>query len=247
MLKDRQDACGHEFLDYYEKREGYEIVERDDGYLDISYGPAEYFKDPSHWQESVLKALTFARGRVLDIGCGAGRHSLFLQQQGHDVLAIDNSPLAIKVCQLRGVRKTQVLPITKLSKQLGIFNTIIMMGNNLALFGSIKRAKWLLKRFSNITSDNGLIIGQILDPYQTDKPEHLEYQNLNRSRNRMPGQVRIRIRYKNFITPYFDYLFLSREELTHLLEDSGWFIKQHIDGLNGTYTVILEKVQKVAA
>ncbi len=242
MLKDRQDAVGHEMLDYYNQGSSFEIIERDDGYIDLSYGPKEYFLEHSEWNESVRQGLNFAKGRILDIGCGAGQHSLYLQQRGHEVLGIDNSPLAIKVCQLRGVKRAIVLPITQISKQLGIFDSIIMMGNNLALLSNIKRAKWLLKRFYQMTPENGVIIGQTIDPYQTNMPEHLAYQGQNRSKGRMSGQVRIRVRYKNYVTPYFDYLFLSREELTHLLENSGWLIKQHIEGLNGTYVVILGKV-----
>ncbi len=49
--------------------------------------------------------MEFVNGRVLDVGCGAGRHSLYLQKKGFDVLGIDVSPLAVKVCRLKGVKK----------------------------------------------------------------------------------------------------------------------------------------------
>ncbi|NQT82293.1 class I SAM-dependent methyltransferase, partial [bacterium] len=79
--------------------------------------------------------MRLARGKVLDIGCGAGRNSLYLQQKGLDVLGIDLSPLAIMVCQLRGFKKARVMSITEVDSRLGTFDTIVMYGNNFGLFG----------------------------------------------------------------------------------------------------------------
>ncbi|MDP2650044.1 MAG: methyltransferase domain-containing protein, partial [bacterium] len=56
-------------------------------------------------------AMKFAGGRVLDIGCGGRRHSLYIQKKGFDVVGIDNSPLAIKISRLRGLKKAKVLLI----------------------------------------------------------------------------------------------------------------------------------------
>ena len=86
---------------------------------------------------------------VLDVGCGAGRVCLHLQEQGHEVIGIDNSPLAVKVARERGVQDARVLSITQASRnKLGQVDTIVMMGNNFGLFASPKRARWLLRRFA---------------------------------------------------------------------------------------------------
>jgi len=65
---------------------------------------------------------------------------LYLQEKGFDVTGIDVSPLAVEVCRLRGLKKVQNLPITKVTSELGVFDTIVMFGNNFGLFGSFKRA-----------------------------------------------------------------------------------------------------------
>lgn len=98
MIEDRQDAFGHEIYDYFNGKGGYEIIERDDGYFSPSPGPEPYFREYEEWPEAEKEAMKHVTGRVLDVGCGAGRHSLYLQAQGLDVVGIDNSPLAIKVC-----------------------------------------------------------------------------------------------------------------------------------------------------
>jgi methylase of polypeptide subunit release factors len=35
--------------------------------------------------------------KILDLGCGTGRHSLFLAEQGFEVYATDMSPTAVKI------------------------------------------------------------------------------------------------------------------------------------------------------
>jgi len=78
--------------------------------------------------------MRYAKGRILDIGCGGGRISLYFQRKGSDVLGIDVSPLAIKVCKLRGLRKARVMSITGVSPRLGKFDTILVIGNDFGLY-----------------------------------------------------------------------------------------------------------------
>ena len=166
-MKDNRDAFGHELYDYLKddagRRPVMEIVERDDGYIDISGGPKAYFSDYRHWPAHQKRAMKYARGRVLDIGCGAGRHSLYLQERGLDITGLDNSPLAIEVCKARGLKKTAVLSVNQINSRLGVFDTVLMMGNNFGLFGSFEGARRLLKKISKITSENGRIIAETND------------------------------------------------------------------------------------
>ncbi len=242
MLKDFQDAHGHAFLDYLHGKGGFEIVERDDGYFDVSGGPALYFKKYEDWGSHQKEAMQYVRGSVLDIGCGAGRHALYLQNKGFDVTGIDISPLAIKVCKLRGLKNAEVLAVTQVSWRLGKFDTLLMLGNNFGLFANPKRAKWLLRRFYNMTSSLGRIIAETRDPYKTDNPDHLAYHKWNRKRGRMPGQLRIRVRYKRYVTPWFDYLMVSKEEMQKILKGTAWYVHTFIDGSGGVYIAVIDKL-----
>jgi SAM-dependent methyltransferase len=247
VLTKKQDAYGRLVYDYFKGVRATEIVERDDGWIAPSGGPVTYFASYREWPGHQQRAMSFIRGRVLDIGCGPGRVALYLQQRGHSVLAIDNSPLAIQTARLRGVRDARVLPITKLSARLGTFDTIVLFGNNFGLFANLRRARWLLRRFARMTSPSAVVVAEVLDPYDTQVPEHRCYHRRNRARGRMAGQTRIRVRYQDATTPWFDYLFVSRLELRRLLQGSGWRLARTIDSSGPTYIAVLSKARAVEA
>ncbi|MFX0117185.1 MAG: methyltransferase domain-containing protein [Candidatus Hodarchaeota archaeon] len=242
-LEESEDAFGQIFNDYFYERDGTgEIVERDDGYVDISCGGAFYFSQYRDWPEYEKAAMKFVKGKVLDIGCGAGRHSLFLQKKGFEILGIDASPLAIEVCKRRGLNNARVLSIADISADLGMFDTILMLGNNFCLVGTPDRGKKLLRELTAITADRGRIVAQTRDPYKTDKPEHFEYHASNRKQGKMSGQARIRIRYKKYATPWFDFLMTSREEMQAILDNTCWQITECIEGNEGIFVAIMDKI-----
>jgi SAM-dependent methyltransferase len=240
-LRKREDAYGREVYDHYRRGIGFEIVERDDGLISTSTGPEAYFTEYKDWGPHQKKAIAYARGRVLDVGCGAGRHSLYLQKKGHDVLGIDLSPLAVKVARLRGLRDTKVMSVTRVSPKLGTFDTIVMFGNNFGLMESRKRARWLLGRFGSITNDDARIIVESCDPYKTSERYHLDYHKLNRRRGRMSGQTRLRVRYLTYATPWFDYLLVSPDEMKELLEGTGWRVAKLFKSKGPSYAAVIEK------
>lgn len=240
MLTDKQDAFGHMVYDHLTKEPVNQIVERDDGLVEIDNGVV-YFSEFQAWRPCEKRAMRYVRGRVLDIGAGAGRCALYLQDREHEVVCIDNSPLALKVCRLRGVTNTKLVPFSDISPGLGVFDTVIMMGNNFGLFGSLEGAKELLQRLSRITSSRGRIVAETTDVYQTDVPEHLRYQKRNRRRGRMSGQIRLRCRYRTYATPWFDYLMVSKEELVDILDGTDWKINKFIDSDSSMYVAIIDK------
>jgi 2-polyprenyl-3-methyl-5-hydroxy-6-metoxy-1,4-benzoquinol methylase len=240
MLKKHEDAFGQGMYAYLKTGEAEEIVEREDGYIDVSMGPKNYLARYKDWPPHLKKAMKYAKGKVVDIGCGAGRHSLYLQDKGLDVLGIDNSPMALKVCKERGLKKTKPMTVTQMSKRMGTFDTILMLGNNWGLVGNPKRARWLLRRFYHMTSPEARIIAESMNVYDTDNPDHLWYHEYNRKRGREAGQIRLRARYKKYCTPWFDYLIVSKEEMEMILKGTGWQVKKYLDH-GPAYIAIIEK------
>lgn len=76
-MKPEEDAFGQMIWAFYKGKEASEILERDDGYID-AMSPKAYFSEYEDWPLIEQKAMESVKGRVLDIGCGAGRHSLYL-------------------------------------------------------------------------------------------------------------------------------------------------------------------------
>jgi SAM-dependent methyltransferase len=242
-VKERQDAYGRMVLDALESGQtNMEIVERDDGFLTWSRGTTAYYFAPfRRWPPHQRRAMRLARGRVLDIGSGGGRVALHLQERGQEVVAIDNSPLAVEACRRRGVRDARVVPIEHLDETLGVFDTIVMFGANLGLLGGAARGRRLLRRLHRLSSPRGRILGETLDPYATDDAAHLAYHERNRRRGRMAGQIRLRVRYRDYATPWFDYLFLSHDELETLLQGTGWGLSRTVEDEPPVYVAVIEK------
>lgn len=241
MLQDSQDAFGHGMLDFLRGTASSEIVERDDGLVGANGGPGVYFRPFRMWHPLERKAMRYVRGRVLDVGCGAGRHSLYLQDKGLDVVGIDNSPLAIEVCRQRGLRDARTFSITGISRALGVFDTVLLLGGNFGLFGNPRRAKRLLRRIHGLTSDRGRIITASADPRAGDDPDHLACHAANMAKGRLPGQLRIRVRYRRYATPWIDFLWVSRREMEQVLEGTGWAVKRYIESEAPQYAAVIEK------
>lgn len=242
-LSNKQDAYGHAMLDYHEGRRGWTpMIERDDGNVDADFGVALYFEEK--WSVPEREALRQLRGRVLDVGAGAGRVALHLQKKGHEVVAIDNSPLAVRVLKARGARDARVLPFAQLDAQLGLFDSLAMWGNNFGLFGTARSARWMLRRLKKLTSPGARIVAQTVNIYDTDQPVHLAYHRFNRKRGRLAGELRIRVRYQTYATPWFDYMMVSPEEMAEIADGTGWFLERVIHYPGRTppiYFGVLEK------
>ena len=242
-MKNRRDAFGHALWDYlHGQGRGYEIVERDDGYVDVSGGWAMYLAAYPNWPTRHKHAMRYARGRVLDIGCGAGRHALYLQAKGFDVLGVDTSPLAVAVCRRRGLKNVRLISVNRVSPSLGTFGTVLMLGNNFGVFADPERARELLRNLYRTTDQDARIIAESIDIYQTDNPFHRSYHRRNKQRGRMAGQVRMRVRYQKYATPWFDYLLVSRKEMQKILRGTGWAVKHFIPPRGPFYVAVIIKV-----
>ncbi|HEX5468135.1 MAG TPA: class I SAM-dependent methyltransferase [Gaiellaceae bacterium] len=162
------------------------------------------------------------RGRVLDIGAGAGRHSVEAQSRGLEVVAIDMSPGAVEVCRRRGIRDARTLALAEIGAELGLFDTVLLMCGNLGLAGSARATRETLDRLHALTTSHGKIVFDSVDPHVGNDEAERAYMERNARRGRMPGEVTIRIRYGEIATPWFELLCVSPAELDSLLPGTGW-------------------------
>ena len=242
-LKRGQDAFGQALYAAFISGQDCFIVERDDGCFYDGGGLRVYFADYSKWPEREKKALRYIKGKILDIGAGAGRHSLYFQRKGHKVTAIDNSPLCVRVCRERGVKDARCLSIEETGVLKAKFDTVLLMCNNFGLFGSRKKAKKLLRELYKVTSPEAKIISESYE-YQT--PFFREYIKRNLRIGRDPGDFTARIRYGKHCTPWFDYFRATKNEMKEILGETGWKVEKFIGSREQSYIAVIAKTQKGA-
>jgi SAM-dependent methyltransferase len=236
----RDDTYGLILHDVLQGNDAFEVVERDDGFISV-FG-ARYLVAPYRdWPSLDRRTMRLVRGRVLDLGCGAGRVALHLQERGLDVVGVELSPGAVEICRRRGVRDVRACAIEDVGETLGVFDTLVMLGNNFGLLGSESNAKRQLRRFHDITTDRGRILAQTFDPHSLGDDVHRAYRENNRRRGRLPGQLRIRVRYRDSATSWFDYLQVSPAELTDLLDGTGWRLDRTLGDDGASYVAVIVK------
>lgn len=217
-----------------------EIVERDDGFISAA-SPSRYFAGPAAWASFEREALDLVTGRVIDIGCGAGRFALALQDRGAAVTALDISPGAVAVARRRGVREVVLGSAPDGVAGRAAYDTFLLMGENLGLMGGRASAAAFLAGLAAAASPAARIIGHGADPHETDDPVHVRYRERNHAAGAMDGQMIIRVRHRDLATEWFPYLLCSPAELAGLAAGTPWELTsvEHADQVN--YLAVLTR------
>jgi SAM-dependent methyltransferase len=215
-------------------------TERDDGYITVRKG-IRYVAPFKDWFEAEKLAIDYVRGRVLDIGCGAGRVSLYLKEQGLDVVGIDISPGAVEVAKSRGMENVHLMNAETLEFSEDTFDTVLLLGNNFGILGEVQRIVAMLRSLSMITTRDAVILAASFDPIVTDDPEHLAYHEINRNQGKPPGLVRLRFNYKGRVGDWWDQLLAERSLMTDIADQAGWRVDEFLSGPPQYYVGVIRK------
>jgi SAM-dependent methyltransferase len=214
-----------------------EIVEFSSGLLlcgDANY----YLTSEPEWSSLERQVMRRVTGKVLDVGAGGGRHSIFLQENGFRVVALDSSPLAVSIAKRRGVREVICGSVRDRSSRrsliaLGKFDTVLMLGNNLGLLQSIENASSILDEIAEVVEIGGILMGTCGHPGVTVHEEV-------RIHHGVSGE-RIRIRYQDIASEWFNYLFTDSEAFKLIVEKSAhWQVEDVIEG-SRAFAVVLRR------
>ena len=127
------DPLGQAMLAYYRGQLGAEITVLSNIAEDDFISAAYLFRNVDAMPDWETKALDACEGSGLDIGAGAGSHALALEAKGHEVVAMDISPGAVEVMQLRGVQQPLHANIWQYTERK--FDTLLMLMNRIVLVG----------------------------------------------------------------------------------------------------------------
>ena len=152
-----KDLMGRAIWDYYHN-DNSEDLQTETSISELDELPVDYlFRDFDEMNKIEQKALKLAIGKVLDIGAGAGSHSLYLQNDRNlEVTALDISPKSIEVCKLRGIKKAVAENMLHFSE--GSFDTILLLMNGTGIFQSLNVIDIYLKKLHSLLSSKGQIL-----------------------------------------------------------------------------------------
>jgi 2-polyprenyl-3-methyl-5-hydroxy-6-metoxy-1,4-benzoquinol methylase len=179
------------------------------------------------------KALELSFGKILDIGCGAGSHSLYLQNHKNLMVhSIDISANAIKTCQLRGLNNARVQNILDLNSDIEKYDTIILLMNGTGIFEKLTSTSLYLEKLKSLLNKNGQILIDSSDlVYMYDEEDLSEI----KSRNKYYGELTFNITYKKQQEKPFAWLYLDFDLLKKLSQENGLQCEKIIDGQNFDY------------
>lgn len=179
------------------------------------------------------KALQLASGKTLDVGCGAGSHSLSLQNDRNlEVISIDISEKAIETCKLRGVKNAKVQNILDFEGEK--FDTIILLMNGVGIFGKLDNCNKFLSKLKSLLNPGGQILLDSSDIiYMFDEDE--DGGKWIPSNNDYYGELVFNISYKGEKEEPFDWLYLDYNTLQNAASANGLKCELILEGEHYDY------------
>ncbi|RDV16465.1 class I SAM-dependent methyltransferase [Pontibacter diazotrophicus] len=194
--------------------------------------PVHYlFRSIKEMPELELLALEACRGSILDVGAGAGSHSLALQERGQEVTALDISAGAVAVMQQRGVKQVLQQDVFALKEQQ--YDTLLMLMNGIGIAGNLVGLERFLEHAKNILKPGGQILlesSDILYMYEDEEGEVLLDLNAG-----YYGEVKYNMHYKEEETGWFNWLFIDPAILEDYAIQHGFTFEVLYEGEFGEY------------
>lgn len=169
-----------------------------------------FFREAHEFSALDEAALDLCRGRVLDVGAGAGCHSLVLQARGVIVTALDVAPDAVEVMRRRGVRDVRCGDIFRFTGER--FDTLLVLMNGIGLVGTLEGLDRFLREAPRLLTDGGQILLDSFDPGPADAGSSRPY----------AGEMCFQQEYRGIRGAFYDFLFLDFETLRRYAESAGW-------------------------
>lgn len=232
-LQTMKDLFGQAILDYQTNNSPEDLITEttisEEDEMSVAYLFRSYEEMPLMEQ----KALELARGKVLDVGCGAGSHSLYIQNKRNlQVTSIDISTNAIKACTLRGLKNAKVQDVMTLADEK--YDTILLLMNGAGMCGKLKNIPNFLLKLKSLLSPGGQILLDSSDIiYMFDDDE--DGGKWIPSANHYYGEIVFNISYKGEKEKPFDWMFIDYNTLQNAALDNGLQCQLILEGEHYDY------------
>jgi len=229
-LKTQTDIFGKALQTYFQNPEKQSLTTwtnlTDEDDVPLAY----FFRLHDEMPALEKKALALASGKTLDVGCGSGSHSLYLQnQKGLDLTALDISEGAIKVAKARGVKQTQCLSIWDFNEKK--FDTILLLMNGMGIGKTTAELPALLKHLKALLTPYGSILVDSSDLIYLFDEEDVA---LRKEDDIYYGEVDFGIRFDNQ-SEEFPWLYIDPKRLEIAAKNAGFNFKVIMEGANYDY------------
>ena len=217
-LSPNNDPMGAAIRDYQNKGKASRLRVLSSMFDEDEMPVAHLFRTFSQMPRLEQKALSMAKGRVLDIGAGAGCHALALQEHGLEVKAIDISPLSCEVMKERGVKNAECVNLFNPQLQ-GKYDTLLLLMNGTGIAGKLNRLSMLLNRLKELLAEGGQILIDSSDlKYIYENEDGSMDIDLNAP---YYGEVDYQMQYKNIKGEPFDWLYTDPMLLASISKQCG--------------------------
>lgn len=228
---------GQAMLDYLNgKREAFCLLRRDDG---IAYPPiyAERFFYPEGLSGLDKLAVEYCRGQVLDIGAGAGSHSLAMQEHGLQVTSVDISVKAVRVMKERGCLDARIGHVFDTYAEK--FDTVFVI-LNIGIVQNLGGLTKFLKHLDLIMADGGQLITDSIDPRNSEDELYRKYTEDKAAKGCYLGERTLRFEYRDQTSDWFEWVHIDPETLHQYVARAGFSMK-HLGSDGKRYLVSITR------
>jgi|SRR5690606_8461625 len=212
------DIFGEALRDFWEDRYTQDIMTHSTLGGEDSIPLPYLFRNFDQMPEVERRALELARGKVLDIGCGAGGHALHLQEKGMEVTGLDSSPGCISICRERGLQSTVQCPIMEYRDQG--YDTLLLPMNGIGLAGTLENLGAFLAHLASLLRPGGQILMDSSDIiYMFDQDSDGGYWIPGDTH--YYGEVTFTMAYKNFRSEPFPWIYVDYNTLHYAAVENG--------------------------
>jgi len=212
------------------------ILRRDDG---IAYPPiyAKQFFYADGLPELDKIAVEHCTGRVLDIGAGAGSHSLAIQDRGLNVTSVDISAKAVRVMSERGCKDAKVGDVFDSYPES--FDTVFVI-LNIGIVQNLTGLARFLKHLETLMNDGGQLITDSIDPRNSEDESYRKYTQGKIAKGCYLGERTLRFEYKDQASEWFEWMHIDPETLEQYVDEAGYSMK-HLGNDGKRYLVSIAK------